>query len=197
MGVVARQGDLTNTHAAVVVNAGNTSLWLGSGVAGAIARAGGPGIKSELDRIKLLRTPRRTIQGPNHSGIPGSVRPYSFSADIGTVDVTHAGNMKAKLVFHAAVMDSQGPNKGKTDMDVIRMATVNCMLLMRQYGLNGITFPIFGTGVGGMDMRDSTKTMLQAISDYETEDLLIRLYAFTDSDYQLVAGLVNQHRGWG
>ena len=173
MSIVARLGDLTQSNAHVIVNAGNTSLWLGAGVAGAIRIRGGPSIQEELDRIREGRNQlRRRLNGA--------------CCDIGEVIVTHAGNMKARYVFHAAVMDSQGSNKGKTSLDIVRLATLNCMLAMRQYGVYGIAFPIFGTGVGGLDYQEAATTMIDTILDYHIEDALIRLYSYTSEQYEIL-----------
>ena len=46
-----RQGDVTDADVDAVVNAANTQLQLGAGVAGAIRRKGGPTIQQECDAI--------------------------------------------------------------------------------------------------------------------------------------------------
>jgi len=189
MGIVARQGNITDAHTTVVVNAGNTSLWLGSGVAGAIKRAGGPSIQQELDRIQALKTPRRKV--PQTTRI-GEFR--HFTVDLGDVVVTHAGNMHARFVYHAAVMDCEGSTKGKTDTMIVRMATVNCMLEARRMSVRSIAFPIFGTGVGGLSIPAATEAMLGAIKDYWISDMYVGLYAFTDADYGVIDPMVRAFR---
>ena len=47
------QGDITDLNTNVVVNAANTQLILGGGVAGAIRRKGGPKIQEECNEIAL------------------------------------------------------------------------------------------------------------------------------------------------
>lgn len=164
MSVGVVQGDLTTTHLDAVVNAGNTSLWLGSGVAGAIRNAGGPSIQAELDRIA----------NPGGSlGMPAGQR----VCDFGHVVVTHAGKMRAKYILHAAVMDCKGPLKAQTGVDIIRMCTVNCMLKMRELRLNGIAIPLFGTGVGGWDYYQSARIMARAVREYYHEGI-VNFYAF-------------------
>ena len=47
--VILQQGDITEADVDAVVNAANTRLQLGAGVAGAIRRKGGPTIQQECD----------------------------------------------------------------------------------------------------------------------------------------------------
>jgi len=49
--IVIKQGDITQESTDAIVNAANTELMLGAGVAGAIRRAGGPEIQEECSRI--------------------------------------------------------------------------------------------------------------------------------------------------
>lgn len=185
MRIVAREGDLTNTNATAVVNAGNTSLWLGSGVAGAIRTAGGPSIQQELNRIASVRTPRRVVtQGDKR---------LRFPCEYGECVVTHAGAMKADFVFHAAVMDSQGPHKSKTSLNIIQEATRNCVLQGRQLHVTGMSFPIFGTGVGGMDLRMATSAMMRILLEYGHEDTLYRMYAYGADAFAIVEDVVKQY----
>lgn len=179
MSIVAREGDITQTHATVVVNAGNTSLWLGSGVAGAIRTSGGPEIQKELDRITKMREhfPRRFNGGV---------------CELAEVIITHAGKMNARYVFHAAVMDCKGSLRGYTDLDIVRMATVNCMLAVRQYAIRGISFPLFGTGVGGLGIEESARTIIQAIKDYNVSDILARVYAYDPKDFKVLKAVLEE-----
>lgn len=179
--IVARRGDLTQSTARVVVNAGNTDLWLGSGVAGAINSAGGPEIQIELLRIRAIRMPRRIVPSWNDAG-----KRLKFPCDLGEVVVTHAGNMTADLVFHAAVMDCKGMYKAETSLDIIYECTRNCMLTARQYGVLGMAIPIFGTGVGGEDPEEALTAMLQAMHNYPISDFRIRIYGYTNDMYDLI-----------
>jgi hypothetical protein len=69
------QGDITDLNTDAIVNAANTALQLGGGVAGAIRRKGGSRIQEECKEI-----------GGTHVG--GAV-------------ITTGGNLKAKYVIHA------------------------------------------------------------------------------------------------
>src|SRR5256884_1721315 len=72
------QGDLTQQDVDAIVNAANNDLELGGGVAGAIARAGGPQIQAECRRI-----------GP---------------IEVGDAAITGGGTLQARYVIHAARM---------------------------------------------------------------------------------------------
>src|SRR2546421_8282868 len=76
------QGDLTQQDVDAIVNAANNDLQLGGGVAGAIARAGGPQIQADCDRI---------------GAIP-----------VGDAAITGGGKLKARHVIHAASMQLGG-----------------------------------------------------------------------------------------
>ena len=69
------EGDITDLEVDAIVNAANEQLKLGTGVAGAIKRKGGPSIQEECNRI-------------------GGTR-------VGSAVITGAGNLKAKFVLHA------------------------------------------------------------------------------------------------
>lgn len=74
-------GDISGFTGDAIVNAANNYLRLGSGVAGAIARNGGPGIQEECNRISKIR--------------------------VGESAITTGGNLKAKFVIHAAVLGDE------------------------------------------------------------------------------------------
>lgn len=77
----AAQGDLTAYAGTAIVNAANNHLVLGAGVAGAIARRGGPAIQAECDR-----------HGP---------------IQVGQAALTGAGRLPCRHVIHAAAMGDE------------------------------------------------------------------------------------------
>src|SRR5438309_9078833 len=72
------EGDITKLAVDAIANAANDRLWMGSGVAGAIKRAGG----EEIEREAMSKGP-----------IP-----------VGTAVATGAGQLQARYVIHGAVM---------------------------------------------------------------------------------------------
>lgn len=75
------QGDITEFAGDAIVNAANNQLILGSGVAGAIRRRGGPSIQEECDRHGPIR--------------------------VGEAALTGAGQLPVRKVIHAAVLGDQ------------------------------------------------------------------------------------------
>ena len=51
--IIIKQGDITDMEVDAIVNAANTDLILGSGVAGAIRKKGGDSIQEECDDIQI------------------------------------------------------------------------------------------------------------------------------------------------
>jgi O-acetyl-ADP-ribose deacetylase (regulator of RNase III) len=126
-------GDLTELDVDVIVNAANTSLRMGGGVAGAIKRKGGIIIEKEA----ISKAPIR----------------------VGSAIVTNAGKLKAKYVIHAAVMALDF----KTDLEKIRQATKSALELAEKLKINSIAFPALGTGVGRFPVEESAKIMIATI----------------------------------
>lgn len=131
--VTVRQGDLTEASTDAIVNAANNDLQLGSGVAGAIRRRGGPAIQQECDRI-----------GP----IP-----------LGEAAITGAGQLRTKHVIHAASMRLGG----RTTEENLRASTRNSLLRAREKGLRSIAFPAVGTGIAGFAMNRCAEVMLDEV----------------------------------
>jgi len=130
------QGDITDLAVDAIVNAANSSLWMGAGVAGAIKRKGG--IEIEKDAVQ---------KGP---------------IEVGEAVVTAAGKLPAKYVIHAAAM---GPDL-KTDAQKIKAATLNSLKRAEELLLESVAFPALGTGVGGFPMAEAAKIMIGAVKEH-------------------------------
>jgi len=127
------EGDITQLAVDAIVNAANTQLWMGGGVAGAIKRAGGMVIEREAQG-----------QGP----IP-----------VGEAVVTGAGRLPCRYVIHAATM---GPDL-TTDARHIQAATRNALRRAEEHGLASVAFPALGTGVGGFPLPAAAAIMVEEI----------------------------------
>jgi O-acetyl-ADP-ribose deacetylase len=134
--IVTRQGDLTESDCEAVVNAANTDLMLGAGVAGAIRKRGGPQIQAECDRI-----------GP---------------IALGEAAITTGGNLKARHVIHAAGMHLGGQASEQS----LRDATRNSLRRATEKGIKSVAFPAIGTGVAGFPMGRCAEVMLEEIRDH-------------------------------
>jgi O-acetyl-ADP-ribose deacetylase (regulator of RNase III) len=130
------QGDIAKVEADAIVNAANSSLWMGSGVAGAIKRAGGQQIEAEAVK-----------QGP----IP-----------VGEAVVTSVGVLPARYVIHAAVM---GPDL-RTDAEKISQATKNSLKRAEELGVVSIAIPALGTGVGGFPYDKAAEVMSEVVREH-------------------------------
>ncbi len=126
-------GDLTTCAVDAIVNAANSDLKLGGGLAGAIRRAGGPAIQHECDRH-------------------GPVR-------VGQAAITTAGDMPAKFVIHQASMRLGG---SATD-ESLRDSTAAVLALAEENGVRTLAFPATGTGIAGFDLAQCAEIMLDEL----------------------------------
>ncbi len=134
--IIIMQGDITDIEVDAIVNAANTRLLLGGGVAGAIRRKGGDSIQKECDKI-------------------GSI-------PLGEAVVTGAGKLKAKFVIHAAGMHLGG----SVSEEPLREATNNSLLRVDEKGLKTIALPAIGTGVGGFPLNRCAQVMIDIVVEY-------------------------------
>ena len=114
------EGDIKQQTVDAIVNAANTALVLGSGVAGAIREKGGPSIQAECDAI---------------GEIP-----------LGEAAVTSAGRLPARHVIHAAVMQPGGA----ASEDSVRRSARRSLELAAELGCRSVALPALGAGVGGI-----------------------------------------------
>jgi O-acetyl-ADP-ribose deacetylase (regulator of RNase III) len=130
------KGDITDMAVDAIVNAANTDLLLGAGVAGAIRRKGGPRIQEECDRLAPIA--------------------------LGGTAVTTGGNLKALYVIHAASMRLGG----RTRADSLRLATRNTLERAEEKALKSIAFPAIGTGVAGFPIEECARIMITEVLDH-------------------------------
>ncbi len=135
-------GDLTEQAVDAIVNAANTQLELGAGVAGAIRRKGGPTVQQACRRI-----------GP----IP-----------LGEAAVTEAGRLLARCVIHAA---SMGPDVLTTDAS-LRDSVWNSLRRCVEHGIRTIAFPAIGTGVAGFPMARCAEIMVETVRAHLAREAL-------------------------
>jgi O-acetyl-ADP-ribose deacetylase (regulator of RNase III) len=116
--------DITTLAVDAIANAANAQLLHGGGVAGAIARAGGPALEQESRE----RAP----------------------IEVGACAETTAGEMPARWVIHAATMAQPG---GTTDAETVRRCTASVLAKADELGARSLALVAFGTGVGGFPIE--------------------------------------------
>jgi O-acetyl-ADP-ribose deacetylase (regulator of RNase III) len=131
--VAIERGDISLSDADAVVNAANTTLAMGTGVAGALKKRGGVVIEEEAMRL-----------GP---------------VEVGEAVLTTAGNLSATHIIHAAVMDTDL----KTDPAIIGQATKAVLALAVKHRLTSLALPALGTGVGHVAPALAADAMLEAV----------------------------------
>ncbi len=135
------QGDITELDTDAIVNAANSQLILGAGVAGAIRRKGGPSIQEECLKIGYC--------------------------EVGDAVITGAGDLKARYVIHAVgPRMGEGSEAGKL-ANAVR-ASLN---LAERHGLRSIALPAISTGVFGYPLESCADVMLRVIVDQTFENL--------------------------
>lgn len=154
-------GDISKAVADVIVNAANERLILGSGVAGAIRKKGGPSIQNECDKIGY--TP------------------------VGQIAVTSAGNLDARYIFHAVgpIFSEYTPERAD---ELLRSTIFESLVELEKRKLHTITFPAISTGIFGFPRSQAAITMLQEILRFFSTNMNsyhVRICLFTKEDWKI------------
>jgi O-acetyl-ADP-ribose deacetylase (regulator of RNase III) len=160
------KGDITDLEVDVIVNAANSSLKMGGGVAGAILRRGGRVIQEECDKI-------------GYCPVGGAV-------------ITSAGRLKAKYVIHAV---GPRMGEGDEDSK-LRNATLNSLKLADKHNVGSIAFPAISTGIFGYPKDRCADIMLSTIVDYLSEKKTslrkVILCLYDDETYRIFEEKLNE-----
>jgi len=152
------EGDLTAQAVDAIVNAANSALALGAGVAGAIREKGGPSIQAECD-----------AHGP---------------IGVGEAAVTSAGRLAARYVIHAASMP---PGGGASD-ESVRAAFRASLALAKQKGCRSLAVPAIGAGIAGVPLQRCAEVLLEEARAHlagETSLEEIRFVLFGEPAYRM------------
>ena len=144
------QGDITQEETEAIVNAANSALAGGGGVDGAIHRAGGSSIMSELKT--------------KYEGCP-----------TGSAVITSGGKLKANYVIHAV-----GPRYSGTFRDAELLASVyrKSLELCSKNKIGSVAFPSISTGIYGYPVEEASRIALKTIRDYLTDHPEIKRVRF-------------------
>ena len=151
------KGDLVFETSEVIVNAANTDLLLGGGVAGAILKKGGTFIQEECDQLAPI--------------------------SLGGVAITKAGDLSAKMVYHVAMMKSGG----RSSTDIITLAMKNILRLAEEKKIKTLSMPAIGCGIAGVSIRQGVRpilTVVRLMSPQIDHELSLRIVLFTKEDYE-------------
>jgi O-acetyl-ADP-ribose deacetylase (regulator of RNase III) len=143
-------GDITQQDTEAIGNAANSALAGGGGVDGAIHRAGGPSMMSELRA--------------RYKGCP-----------TGSAVITSGGNLKAKYVIHAVGPRYSGSPK---DPELLSGAYRRSLELCTQNKISSIAFPSISTGIYGYPVEEASRIALKTVMDYLKDHPEIKLVRF-------------------
>jgi O-acetyl-ADP-ribose deacetylase (regulator of RNase III) len=130
------QGDITEREVDAIVNAANSYLQHGGGVAGAIVRKGGSVIQEESDKI-------------------------GFTA-VGAAAITAAGRLPAKFVIHAV---GPRMGEGDED-NKLKSAVVSSLQLASRKHLASISLPAISSGIFGFPKDRCAKILIDTAVDF-------------------------------
>ena len=140
MRITLCEGDITDQEVDAIVNAANTALVLGSGVAGAIRTKGGPTIQAECDAIGAI--------------------------ELGEAAVTGAGDLPAHYVIHAAGMKPGG----QASEESVRSAVRSSLARAAEQGCRSVALPAIGAGVGGCSLQRCAEISLEEAAAFDAAD---------------------------
>ncbi|SHH31722.1 macro domain-containing protein [Thermosipho atlanticus] len=149
------KGDITKENTEVIVNAANSHLKHGGGVAGAIVRVGGKIIQKESDEYV------------RKNGV----------VDVGNVAVTGAGNLKAKYIIHAVGPIWRGGNHNEEEL--LRKVVRNVLKKASELGASSVSIPAISSGIFGFPKKLCAIIFAEEIEQFlknnETSLSLIRI----------------------
>ena len=134
------QGDITERDVDAIVNAANSLLQHGGGVAGAIVRKGGQIIQEESNKIGY--TP------------------------VGTAAITVAGKLPAKFVIHAV---GPRMGEGDED-NKLKSAVLSSLKLASEKGLKSISIPAISSGIFGFPRDRCANILVHEVARFLKEN---------------------------
>lgn len=149
------KGNITQQSTDAIVNAANTRLAPGGGVAGAIHRAAGPKLWEEC----------KTLHG----------------CDTGEAKITKGYNLKAAYVIHTVGPVYSGSSR---DRDQLASCYRNALDLTCKHHLHSISFPAISTGVFGYPLLEAAQISLQTVHSWlqkNKTDILVQFVLFNDT----------------
>lgn len=138
--IILKQGDITEERVDAIVNAANSQLQHGGGVAGAIVRKGGYSIQQESNQIGYV--------------------------EVGHSALTNAGSLPAKKVIHTVGPRwGEGDEEGK-----LANAVYNSLKMADKQSVQTISFPAVSSGIFGFPKERCAQVMLSSVKKYLQEN---------------------------
>jgi O-acetyl-ADP-ribose deacetylase (regulator of RNase III) len=134
------QGDITERDVDAIVNAANSHLQHGGGVAGAIVRKGGHVIQGESDRIGFV--------------------------PVGHAAITGAGKLPCKYVIHAV---GPRMGEGDED-NKLKNAILSSLMLASGKALKSISIPAISSGIFGFPKDRCAEILVSETLNYLKEN---------------------------
>lgn len=133
-------GDITEERVDAIVNAANSHLVHGGGVAGAIVRAGGESIQIESEAW---------------------IREHGLVSHDSPA-ITGAGRLPCRYVIHAV-----GPIWGEGDEDAkLAAAVLGALNLAAERGFTSVSLPAISTGIFGFPKERGARVILDSIERF-------------------------------
>ena len=132
------KGDITDENVDAIVNAANSNLKHGGGVAGAISQKGGPIIKIESNKIGFV--------------------------PVGNVALTSAGDLPAKYIIHAV---GPRWGEGEEEVK-LKNAIINSIQLADRNKFESISMPAISSGIFGFPKEKCAEIIINTIKNYIT-----------------------------
>jgi O-acetyl-ADP-ribose deacetylase (regulator of RNase III) len=130
------QGDITEERVDAIVNAANSHLKHGGGVAAAIVRKGGSIIQRESDKIGFVK--------------------------VGEAAITSGGELPAKYVIHAVGPRwGEGDEEEK-----LKNAVLSSLKIADEYKLQSISMPAISSGIFGFPKGKCAEILISNIIQY-------------------------------
>ena len=133
--VASVRGDITLEQVDAIVNAANSRLNHGGGVAAAISKAAGPSLQEESWKVAPVRT--------------------------GSAAATPAGELPCRLVIHA-VGPIWGGGSSR-EVELLRAAVLKALEIAAEEELNTVSFPSISAGIFGMPGKIAADTLVDAV----------------------------------
>ncbi len=150
-------GDITAQDTEAVVNAANTRLAPGGGVAGAIHGAAGPGLWEECAKLGGCET--------------------------GEAKITRGYDLPNKYVIHTVGPVYRG---SPDDPRLLRSCYINSLKVAEENRVKSISFPALSTGIFGYPLDDAALVAIKAIKEYLQQDTtieIVRMVLYNEAAY--------------